>query len=143
MGTVLIVYTSRVDETKGIAELIAEGVRQTGQEAVLKNCSEINSDADLSGYDAYVFGSPTYNGEMLSPMKQVLFMAEQAGLKDKPAGAFGAYGWSGEANKRIFDTMQYIFKMKMASAPLMIKASWVEDGVEEAQNYGKQIADMI
>lgn len=143
MGTVLIVYTSRVDETKGIAELIAEGVRQAGQEAVLKNCSDINSDADLSGYDAYVFGSPTYNGEMLSPMKQVLFMAEQAGLKDKPAGAFGAYGWSGEANKRIFDTMQYVFKMKMAAAPLMIKASWVEDGVEEAQNYGKQIAEMI
>ena len=143
MGTVLIVYTSRVDETKGIAELIAEGVRQAGQDAILKNCSKIDSDADLAGYDAYIFGSPTYNGEMLSPMKQVLFMAEQAGLKDKPAGAFGAYGWSGEANKRIFDTMQYVFKMKMATAPLMIKASWVEDGVEEAQNYGKQIAEMI
>ena len=143
MGTILIVYSSRVDETKGIAELIAEGVRQAGHEAQVKTAGQIDSEEDLKGFDAYIFGSPTYHGQMLPPMKQVLFMAERAQLADKPGGAFGAYGWSGEANKRIFDTMTYIFKMKMASGPLMIKASWVEDGVETAMAYGKEIADMI
>lgn len=143
MGTILIVYSSRVDETKGIAELIAEGVRQSGHKVEVKTAKQIETEEDLAGYDAYVFGSPTYHGEMLPSMKQVLFMAERAQLKDKPGGAFGAYGWSGEANKRIFDTMNYIFKMKMASGPLMIKASWVEDGVETAQDYGKEISEMI
>lgn len=143
MGTVLIVYSSRVDETKGIAELIAEGVRQSGHQVEVKNAGQIETEEDLTGFDAYIFGSPTYHGEMLPPMKQVLFMAERAKLEGKPGGAFGAYGWSGEANKRIFDTMNYIFKMKMASGPLMIKASWVEDGVETAQAYGKEIAEMM
>nr|WP_320192084.1 flavodoxin domain-containing protein [uncultured Desulfobacter sp.] len=143
MGNILIVYSSRVDETKGIAELIAEGVRQSGHQAEVKTAGQIETEEDLTGFDAYIFGSPTYHGEMLPPMKQVLFMAERANLEGKPGGAFGAYGWSGEANKRIFDTMNYIFKMKMVSGPLMIKASWVEDGVENAQAYGKEIAEMI
>ena len=30
MGRILVVYSTRVDETKGIAELIAEGIRQAG-----------------------------------------------------------------------------------------------------------------
>ena len=82
-------------------------------------------------------------GRCCLPMKQVLFKAERAQLADKAGVAFGAYGWSGEANKRIFDTMTHIFKMKMVSGPLMIKASWVEDGVDMAQDYGKEIAGII
>ncbi len=76
-------------------------------------------------------------------MKQILFVAERAELKDKPGGAFGAYGWSGEGAGRIFDTMQHVYKMKMAQGPLMLKASWVEGGIEAAQEYGKSIAAMI
>ncbi len=143
MGTILIVYSSRVNETKGIAELIAEGVRQSGHQVQIKTAKQVETEEDLAGFDAYIFGSPTYHGEMLPSMKQVLFMAERAQLEGKPGGAFGAYGWNGEANKRIFDTMNYIFKMKMASGPLMIKAAWVEDGVETAQAYGKEIGEMI
>ena len=143
MGKVLIVYASRANETKGIAELIGEGVRSSGHEAIFKKTSEIKGEEDLKGYDGYVFGSPTYHGEMITSMKQVLFIAERAELKGKPGGAFGAYGWTGEAQVRIFGTMQHVYKMKMVSGPLMLKASWVEGGIEAAQEYGKSIAAMI
>lgn len=143
MGKVLIVYASRADETKGIAEVIGEGVRNSGHEAIVKKANEIKGEEDLKGYDGYAFGSATYHGEMITSMKQILFIAERAELKDKPGGAFGAYGWSGEAAGRIFDTMHHIYKMKMAQGPLMLKASWVEGGVEAAQEYGKSIAAMI
>jgi len=143
MGKVLIVYASRANETKGIAELIAEGVRLSGHEPCIKKAGEVKTEEDLKGYDGYVLGSPTYHGEMMSTMKQVLFMGERAELKDKPGGAFGAYGWSGEAGVRIFDTMAHVHGMKMAAEPLMLKASWVEGGIEAAQDYGKSIAAMI
>ena len=144
MGKVLIVYATRADETKGIAELIAEGVRISGHEAVLKKSGEIKNEDDLRGYDAYVFGSATYHGEMITSMKQLLFIAERAELEGKAGGAFGAYGWSGEAPGRIYDTMEHIFKMKMVSAgPLMLKASWIQGGVQAAQEYGKNIAKML
>lgn len=143
MGKILIVYASRSDETKSIAELIAEGVRISGHEAEIKKTTDIKSENDLKGYDGYAFGSATYHGEMITSMKQILFISERAELKDKPGGAFGAYGWSGEAAGRIFETMDHIFGMKMVSGPLMLKASWVEGGIQAAQEYGKSIAEMI
>jgi len=143
MGKVLIVYASRANETKGIAELIAEGVRISGHEADIKKTNEIKSEKDMIGYDGYAFGSATYHGEMITSMKQILFIAERAELKDKPGGSFGAYGWSGEAPGRIFETMEHIYKMKMVSGPLMLKASWVEGGNQAAQEYGKSISAMI
>jgi flavorubredoxin len=143
MGKVLIVYASRTDETKKIADLIAEGVRISGHEAVIKRTGEIKTEEDLKGYDGYAFGSATYHGEMITSMKQILFIAERAELKDKIGGAFGAYGWSGEAPGRIFDTMTNIYGMKMVSGPLMLKASWVQGGIQAAQAYGKSITALI
>lgn len=143
MGKVLIVYASRSNETKSIAELIAEGIRISGHEADVKKTSEIKNEEDLKGYDGYAFGSATYHGEMITSMKQILFLAERAELKDKPGGAFGAYGWSGEAPGRIFETMEHIYGMKMVSGPLMLKASWVEGGIQASQEYGKSITAMI
>ena len=143
MGKVLIVYASRAAETKGIAEVIGEGVRLSGHGVDIKKVNEIKSEEDLKGYDGYAFGSATYHGNMITSMKQMLFIAERAELQGKPGGAFGAYGWSGEAAVRIFETMTHIYKMKMVSGPLMLKASWVEGGIEAAQDYGKSIAAMI
>ena len=144
MGKLLIVYATRADETKGIADLIAEGIRISGHEVDIKKTSEVKSEDDLKGYDGYVFGSATYHGEMITSMKQILFIAERAELEGKPGGAFGAFGWSGEAPGRIYETMEHIFKMKMVSGgPLMLKASWVQGGIQAAQEYGKNIAAMI
>ena len=143
MGKFLIVSATRAGETQKIAELIAEGIRISGNEAVLKKVNEIKNEEDLNGYDGYVFGSATYHGEMISSMKQLLFIAERADLKDKPGGSFGAYGWSGEAPVRIFETMENIFHMKMVSDALRLKASWIGGGAQAAQDYGKNIAAMI
>lgn len=144
MGKILIVFATRSDETKGIANLIGEGIRMAGHEAAVKKINEIKNEEDLKGYDGYVFGSATYHGEMITSMKQLLFIAERAELKGKPGGAFGAFGWSGEAPGRIFDTMANIYGMNMVAAgPLMLKASWVEGGMKACQEYGKSIAAMI
>ncbi len=144
MGKILIVFATRSDETKGIADLIGEGVRMAGHEADVKKINKVKNEEDLKGYEGYVFGSATYHGEMITSMKQLLFIAERAELKGKPGGAFGAFGWSGEAPGRIFDTMANIYGMNMVPAgPLMLKASWVEGGMKAAQDYGKSIAVLI
>lgn len=143
MGKALVVYATRTGETKEIAELIAEGIRMGGHEAKVVNVSAIQSEKDLQGYDAYVFGSATYHGEMMQAMKTMLFMAEKAGLEGKVGGSFGAFGWSGEATDRIYDTMKNIFKMDMVRAPLRLKSASLGGGIKMAQDYGKEIASKI
>ncbi len=142
MGDYLIVYATRTGETEKIANLIAEGIRMAGHTATLKKANGIKNEADLKGYDGYLFGSSTYHGEMVSSMKQILFMAERAELENLPGGSFGAYGWSGEAPQRIYDTMENIFKMKMCGGPLMLKASWLGGAIPMAQEYGKKMTQL-
>jgi flavorubredoxin len=143
MGKAIVVYSTRTGETKTIADLIAEGIRIQGSDANVVNVSAIKKETDLQGFDAYVFGSATYHGEMMQSMKTMLFLAEKAGLEGKVGGAFGAFGWSGEAPDRIYDTMKNIFKMNMANGPLRLKSASLGGGVQMAQDYGKQIGKKL
>ena len=139
MGKALVVYASRTGQTKRIAELIAEGIRMAGQEAELVDASRIREPSQLEGFGAYVFGSATYHGEMLPSMKQLLFMAEKAGLKGRVGGSFGAFGWSGEAPERIYQTMKNVFGMEMVGDSLRLKSAALEGGVRMAQGYGRDV----
>ncbi len=143
MAEALIVFATRKGETESIAGLIAEGMRFSGIPVTALNANAIKSEKDLQGYDAYVFGSATYHGDMMQAMKTLLFMAENAGLENKAGGAFGAFGWSGEAPERIYDTMKNIFGMDMVREPLRLKASTLGGGMKMAQDYGREIVAKI
>ena len=143
MGKTLVVYCTRTGGTKKIGELIAEGIRIEGSEAEIKNVTEVKKEEDLAGYDAYVFGSATYHGEMIQGMKTMLFLAEKANLEKKTGGSFGAYGWSGEAPGRIFDTMKHVLSMNMVSGPLRLKSALLGGGQQMAQDYGREIGKKL
>ena len=139
----LVVYCTRAGGTKKIAELIAEGIRIEGGEADIVNVAGVKKEADLDGYAGYLFGSPTYHGEMMQGMKAMLFLAEKANPEGKVGGSFGAFGWSGEAPGRIFDTMDHILKMDMVSGPLRLKSAALGGGTQMAQDYGRQIGKKL
>jgi flavorubredoxin len=143
MGKALVVYTTRTGETKGIADLIAEGIRMSGAEAEVVNSTQIKKEDELAGYDAYVFGSATYHGEMMQGMKTLLFLTEKANLEGKIGASFGAFGWSGEAPDRIYETMKNVFKMEMVSGPLRLKSASLGGGKTMAQDYGKEIGKKL
>ena len=132
MPKVLIVYVTRTGETARIGELIAEGLRMAAVDVILTKADSIKKEADLKGFDAYVFGSATYHGEMMQSMKTLLFLAEKANLEGKAGGSFGAFGWSGEAPERIFDTMKHVLNMDMAGGALNM-----------AHEYGRETAKKI
>lgn len=143
MAKALIVYATRTGETEKIGNLIAEGIRFSGHEAVVVKVTDVKKENDLKGYDAVIFGSPTYHGDMVQGMKGLLFMAEKAQLDNKVGGAFGSFGWSGEAPQRIFDTMKNIYKMNMVSGPLQLKSANLGGGLKMAQDYGREIAKKL
>ena len=143
MAKALIVYATRSGDTKDIADLIAEGIRFTGAEAEVVNITQIKKETDLQGYDGYIFGSATYHGDMMQAMKNMLFLAEKADLEGKAGGAFGAFGWSGEAPDRIYDTMKNIFKMDMVGGPLRLKNASLGGGTKMAQDYGRSLGEKL
>jgi len=76
-------------------------------------------------------------------MKTLLFALEKSDLKGKVGGAFGAYGWSGEASGRIYDTMKHIFHMDMVSDALRLKSASLGGGIKMAQEYGGEVAARV
>ncbi|MGC9194410.1 MAG: flavodoxin domain-containing protein [Syntrophobacteraceae bacterium] len=135
-----VIYATRTNQTQKIAQLIAEGMRFEGLDVDVLNVNQTNTEEALNGYDAVVLGSATYHGEMLQSMKTFLFSAEKANLEGKAGGAFGAFGWSGEAPGRIFETMNHVFKMNMVGEPLRLKSAALGGGATMAQDYGRDIA---
>ena len=80
---------------------------------------------------------------MVQGMKTFLFLTENSNLAGKVGGAFGSFGWSGEANDRIFETMKHILKMDMVGDTLRLKSSSLGGGQQMAQDYGREIAKKL
>lgn len=143
MATALIVFATRAGQTENIADLIAEGMRFTGMDAKVVHATQLTKQEDLEGYDAYVLGSATYHGEMMQAMKTLLFLAAKLNLEGKAGGSFGAFGWSGEAPDRIYNTMENILKMDMVGGPLRLKSAAIQGGMQMAQDYGREIGKKV
>jgi flavorubredoxin len=144
LAKALVVFASRTNQTRRIAELIAEGLRFENVEVTVANVNEVEKQGIKPGdFDAIVLGSATYHGEMLQGMKTFLFALEKANVGGKVGGAFGAFGWSGEAPGRIFDTMKNVFEMKMVGEPLRLKSAALGGATKMAQDYGREVAKML
>ena len=105
MKKILVTYFSLTGRTETMAQYIAEGIRISGQQAVVKKISDIKTLDELAEYDGYIFGSPTHFRDIPDSMKTFLFLARKADLKGKLSGAFGSYTHDGNAPAIIFDTM--------------------------------------
>ena len=143
MKKVLIAYTSRTGTTEKMANYLAEGIRMSGNETEVVKTSLLK-EKDLSGFDGYLFGCPTYHKDMTGGMKQFLFLVEKANLTGKTGGAFGSHTHSGEAAPMVFDTMQYVFKMDVLDlGPLSLTEAVMEtdEGMKACHQYAKGLAE--
>lgn len=146
MHKILVAYISRTGMTEKMANFIAEGIRMSGQQAVLRKVSEIKDEKDMAGFDGYIFGCPTYHRDMTNGMKSFLFVAQKANLTGKMGGAFCSYTHSGESGPMIFDTMQHVFKMDMVDlGALNLKEHVIDtqEGVKACQDYGRGVAGKL
>ena len=152
MKKVLIVYFSHSGNTEKMAEYIAEGVRFTGNQAEVRQTTDIKAEPDFKGYDGYIFGSPTYSLDIPAIMKSFLSQIPESDLKSKLAGAFGSYrhevGYApgGLAASMFFEKMQNEFGMEPFDlGPLQLKEEFTEteEGLRACQAYGKAFGQKL
>jgi menaquinone-dependent protoporphyrinogen oxidase len=61
---ILVAYETAHGSTTGIAEAIAQAMQEAGAEVTVERCRKVE---DVSGYDAFVIGSPIWVGKWLKP----------------------------------------------------------------------------
>ncbi len=144
MKKVLIAYSSRTGTTEKMANFLAEGIRMSGNEAVVEKVSALKNEKSFAGYDGYIFGCPTYHKDMTGGMKQFLFLAEKANLTGKIGGAFGSHTHSGESAPMIYDTMQHVFKMDVVDlGALNLTEAVMEtgEGMKACHQYARGVVE--
>ncbi|RHT58972.1 flavodoxin [Clostridium sp. AM29-11AC] len=93
MEQVLIVYWSGTGNTAAMAEMVAEGIKEAGREAVILPAEEA-SVADVEKYRAIAMGCPSMGDEVLEESTMEPFVEEIEGsVSGKTLGLFGSYGW--------------------------------------------------
>jgi len=143
---VLIIYYSLTGTTEKMAEYIAEGVRISGHEAVVKKTSDITNRDDIRGFDGYIFGSPTHHRDTSKQMKDFLLIPRREDLKGKLAGSFGSYTHDGNAPAIIFETMEYVFKMEPVElGPFNLLETIMEtnEGLHACHDYGRVFGEEL
>lgn len=94
---VKVVYWSGTGNTESMANMLAEGIKEVGNEAALFNVSDIDKDTLLED-TVFALGCPSMGNEELEEGEMEPFVEElEDGLSGKKVALFGSYGWgSGE-----------------------------------------------
>lgn len=110
LNRVLVAYVSAYGYTGEMAARIVEGIKKTGNIDVDVVDIEHMRSGDLEEHvvraDGILVGSPTINQNTLLPVYRLFSVINPIRDKGKPAGAFGSYGWSGEAIKLVEDHLK-------------------------------------
>jgi menaquinone-dependent protoporphyrinogen oxidase len=83
---VLVAYASRFGSTRGIAECIAERLRQEGTPAEAR---PVEAAGDLGGYDAFVVGSAVFAGHWMEEATEFV-RRNRAVLASRPVWLFSS-----------------------------------------------------
>jgi NAD(P)H dehydrogenase (quinone) len=128
MPRIAVLFYSRTGNTKKMAELIAEGVKAAGADAVLKPVGE-TEPAELLDYDGIVIGSPTYYGSMAWEVKKLLdeSVAYHGRLDGKVGAAFASAANIGGGNETTV----------LAIVQSMLIHGMIVQGDPEGDHYGR------
>lgn len=147
VGTrVFIPFVSAYQNTKILANSIAEGVKSAGNIDVhvcdIETMPFTELEEHLAKASGYIIGSPTINQNILLQIYQLFALINPIRDKGKLAGCFGSYGWSGEGAKLIESNLINL-KLKTVGEPLFFKFTPHEDelarGFEYGQYFGMEI----
>lgn len=143
---VFIPYVSAYHKTGDIAEKIGEGIQKAGDIEVdvcdIEMMTLGDLDERITHANGIIVGSPTINQNILLPIYKIFAIINPLRDKGKLAGAFGSYGWSGEASKMINNSLQQL-KLKVMDDGVFIKFSPNNEEQQQALEYGEKFGEEL
>lgn len=117
MSKILVIYHSQqFGNTKGLAEALAEGARESGAEVELINTNERRVTLnEFLATDAVAIGTPDYFSYVAGTIKTLfddIYLWDQAGkpVKGKPAALFFSHGGGGRVRQPLEAFAQRFFQ---------------------------------
>ncbi len=143
---VAIAYISAYGNTGQMAREIASGIEEVVDLPIevfdISEVGLVKAAEKANGASSLLVGSPTINRDAVKPAWDLLSMVSAITNKNKPAGAFGSYGWSGEAAAMITDRLDSLnFKVvDPLRARLVPSAKELADCRQFGRSFGQLVA---
>ncbi len=137
-----VVYDTMWGSTELMARAIADGLLAGGASArLLPLSSSHRSDVAAAVLDAgaLVVGSPTMNNQVFPTVADCLTYLKGLRPRNLVGAAFGSYGWSGEAVKRIEGELAAM-KVALACEGLKVKYVPDEEALAKCRELGRSVA---
>lgn len=108
---ITILYDSIWGGTRKMADAIAQGIREADPQVMVNVLNAAKHDKNDAATEVFrskaiLVGSPSHNKCMLSSIAKIIEELRGLAFKGKKAAAFGCYGWSGEAQKRLTSLLE-------------------------------------
>ena len=136
---VVIPYVSAYGYTKELAEVIAEGIKDSGDITVklydMVTADKKEVEADLLRCDGFLLGSPTILNDALAPIYEVTLSMYPPTHSGKIASAFGSYGWSGEAVSNLLARLKQL-RMVINDEGFKVKFKPNVSDLKKAREFG-------
>ena len=143
---VLIAYVSAYGFTRMMAEHIAEGINEVKNMNVrlvdIENMPIGDIESELVKADAILVGSPTINQNTLLPVYKLFSVVNPLRDKQKVAGAFGSFGWSGEGPRIITENLRSL-KLNIFEDAVIHKFAPGDGKSDALRDYGKRFAEYV
>lgn len=143
---VTIIYGTMYGMSEKMMEAVAEGVKSSGcQNLEILDASRVplsNLLSEAWKRKGLIIGSPTYDARVFPPVSHFIDLAKRKKLRDRIAGAFGSYGWSGGALDRIksaIDDMDWELVEPIAE----FRGKPTEEETEKGKELGKTIGEKV
>jgi flavorubredoxin len=143
MSKILVLFYSQTGNTEKMAKAVVDGAKSVGKMEV--ELSYHVEAKDLLSFDAILFGAPTIHHDAPIDMKNLFEETAIKGisLKGKVGGAFGSYGWSGEAPKLLLEIMTNRFEMQVNEPPLLAKYVPDENVLDKCRDFGRRVSETL
>ncbi|ANV90744.1 diflavin flavoprotein [Picosynechococcus sp. PCC 8807] len=143
--SVALIYASAYGNTATVAQAIAHGISKAGVMVETFNAEHADPEeikGAISRCSGFVMGSPTLGGHAPTQIQTALGIVLNNADKNKLAGVFGSFGWSGEA----IDLLEGKFKdagYQMGFEPIRVKFKPTEVTLKTCEETGTDFAQAI
>jgi len=142
---VVITWDTMWQSTTKLARAIAEGVKDEGLTPLLRlipHSDRSDTMAELLEAKGILVGSSTLHNEILPTVAPILSDLEVLKPEGKKCAAFGSYGWSGGAVKKIQEAMER-GKMQVIMEPFTVKWVPTKEELDKAYEWGREFAKKV
>lgn len=142
---ITIVYVSSYGYTEKLAKTIAEVINVPNVDLFTYNLqyTSLNTIVDeLENSDGILFGSPTFVGDALGIMYNVLNALNPFRMQGKVVSAFGSYGWTGEAVPNILARCKQL-RMNVINDGLRVRLNPSDQDLENARQFASDFLTKV